>query len=204
MPIVDHAARLITCKLVLYGPGRSGKTTNLTWLHAALPSSQVGALTSVATRHGRTHAFEYRPDESAVVGAFRVGFEVRTMSGEARSSAAREALLEGADGVAFIADSQRDRASDNLASLQEVYRILSLQSVDAHILPMVLQYNKQDLPLEERWSPAEMARQLNARALIEVPAQACHGIGVRETVEALSTRVLAHLGVRSPTLRWAA
>ena len=92
MPIVDHAARLITCKLVLYGPGRSGKTTNLTWLHSPLPSSRVGALSSVATRHGRTHAFDYTPGDSAEVGAFRVAFRLHTMSGEARSSAAREAL----------------------------------------------------------------------------------------------------------------
>lgn len=204
MPIVDHAERLITCKLVLFGPGRSGKTTNLTWLHAALPSSQVGTLSSVSTRHGRTHAFDYRPADDVAVGTFRIAFHLRTMSGQASSAEAGGALLDGADGVAFIADSHRDRAADNLASLQELHRILARYAANAGDFPMVLQYNKQDLPAEERLTPADMAHQLNKQGVIDIPAQAQRGLGVRETVQALSGLVLAYMGATTQAPRWAA
>lgn len=204
MPIVDHAARLITCNLVLFGPARAGKTTNLTWLHAALPGGQVGPLTSVATRHGRSHAFAYRPADLPELGAFQVAFHLRTVAADARRGASRESLLAGADGIAFIADSHRERIDDNLASLRDLSRILERGPAAPFALPMVLQCNKQDLPMDERVDPAELTRMLALPAPVVVPAQAQHGLGVRETVQALSELVLTHLGAATVTPRWAA
>ncbi len=90
MPIVDHATRLITCKLVYYGPGRSGKTTNLTHLHSALPSGQVGSLTSLATRRDRTLFFDYLPIELGTVGAYHVRFQLYTVPGQVTDNRTRE------------------------------------------------------------------------------------------------------------------
>ncbi len=146
MPIVDHATRLITCKLVYYGPGRSGKTTNLTYLHSALPDGQVGSLTSLATRRDRTLFFDYLPVDLGTVGAYRVRFQLYTVPGQPYYKSIRQLVLHGADGVAFVADSQRHRWDDNLESLQDMHANLAEHGVDARDLPVVLQYNKQDLP----------------------------------------------------------
>ena len=101
MPIVDHATRLITCKLVYYGPGRSGKTTNLTYLHSALPGTQVGELTSLATRRDRRLFFDYLPVDLGTVGAYRVRFQLYTVPGQPYYRAIRQLVLQGADGIAF-------------------------------------------------------------------------------------------------------
>ena len=125
MPIVDHATRLITCKLVFYGPGRSGKTTNLTYLHAALPTGQVGSLTSLATRRDRTLFFDYLPVDLGTVGAYRVRFQLYTVPGQPYYRAIRQLVLQGADGVAFVADSQRHRWEENVESLQDLHANLA-------------------------------------------------------------------------------
>ena len=135
MPIVDHATRLITCKLVYYGPGRSGKTTNLTYLHSALPSGQVGSLTSLATRRDRTLFFDYLPVDLGTVGAYRVRFQLYTVPGQPYYRAIRQLVLQGADGVAFVADSQRHRWDDNIESLQDMHANLAEHGVDARICP---------------------------------------------------------------------
>ena len=204
MPIVDHAARLITCNLALFGPAQAGKTTNLTWLHAALPGGQVGPLTSVATRHGRTHAFVYRPAELPDLGAFQVAFHLRTVAGDPRRGTSRETVLAGADGIAFIADGHRERLSETLACLRDVMRMRGGVGTDVQALPLVIQCNKQDLPADLRWDVAELVQWLGPQPPPLIPAQAQHGVGVRETVQALSERVLAHLGAPAWTPRWAA
>ena len=183
MPIVDHATRLITCKLVYYGPGRSGKTTNLTYLHSALPDGQVGALTSLATRRDRTLFFDYLPVELGTV-YYR---------------AIRELVLQGADGIVFVADSQRHRWDDNLESLQDLHGCLAEHGVDARALPFVMQYNKQDLPPSLAVSVADLSVALNFRAVPEFAADALHGVGVFDTLRALGMRVLERLGADEGT-----
>jgi signal recognition particle receptor subunit beta len=194
MPIVDHAARLITCKLVYCGPGRSGKTTNLSFLHAALPGEQVGNLTSLATRRDRTLFFDYLPVELGRVGAYEVRFQLYTVPGQPYYKAIRQLVLQGADGVAFVADSQRHRWDDNLESLQDMHAGLAEQGVDARDLPLVLQYNKQDLPESLVASVAELSATLNFRARPEFAADALRGRGVFDTLRALGMQVLRRLG----------
>lgn len=169
MPIVDHATRLITCKLVYYGPGRSGKTTNLTYLHSALPHEQVGSLTSLATRRDRTLFFDYLPVDLGTVGAYRVRFQLYTVPGQPYYRAIRQLVLQGADGVAFVADSQSHRWEDNIESLQDMHANLAEHGVDARALPIVMQYNKQDLPSSLAASVAELSVALNFRACRSSP-----------------------------------
>lgn len=194
MPIVDHATRLITCKLVYYGPGRSGKTTNLTYLHSALPGEQVGSLTSLATRRDRTLFFDYLPVDLGTVGAYKVRFQLYTVPGQPYYRAIRQLVLQGADGVAFVADSQRHRWEDNIDSMQDLHANLAEHGIDARVLPMVLQYNKQDLPASLAASVDELSIALNFRAVPEFAADAPRGIGVFDTLRSLGMRVLRRLG----------
>jgi signal recognition particle receptor subunit beta len=199
MPIVDHATRLITCKLVYYGPGRSGKTTNLTYLHAALPSGQVGSLTSLATRRDRTLFFDYLPVDLGTIGAYQVRFQLYTVPGQPYYRAIRQLVLQGADGVAFVADSQRHRWDDNIESLQDMHANLAEHGVDARALPVVMQYNKQDLPLSLSASVADLSAALNFRAVPEFAADALSGTGVFATLRALGRTVLRRLGAEDGT-----
>lgn len=194
MPIVDHATRLITCKLVFCGPGRSGKTTNLSYLHTALPGDQVGNLTSLATRRDRTLFFDYMPVDLGTVGAYKVRFQLYTVPGQPYYKAIRQLVLQGADGVAFVADSQRHRWDDNLESLQDMHAGLAEHGVDARVLPMVMQYNKQDLPESLVASVDELSAALNFRARPEFSADALRGVGVFDTLRSLGTQVLRRLG----------
>jgi mutual gliding-motility protein MglA len=194
MPIVDHATRLITCKLVYYGPGRSGKTTNLMYLHDALPSEQVGSLTSLATRRDRTLFFDYLPVDLGTVGAYHVRFQLYTVPGQPYYKAIRQLVLQGADGIVFVADSQRSRWDDNIESLQDMHANLAEHGVDARALPIVLQYNKQDLPASLVASVDELSAALNFRGVPEFAADATQGTGVFDTLRALGTRVMKRLG----------
>lgn len=199
MPIVDHATRLITCKLVYYGPGRSGKTTNLTYLHSALPGTQVGALTSLATRNDRTLFFDYLPVDLGTVGQYRVRFQLYTVPGQPYYAAIRQLVLQGADGIAFVADSQRHRWDDNLESLQDMHANLAQHGVDARTLPIVMQYNKQDLPPSLAASVADLSVALNFRGVPEFAADALQGTGVFQTLRSLGTQVLRRLGADDGT-----
>ncbi len=199
MPIVDHATRLITCKLVYYGPGRSGKTTNLTYLHSALPSGQVGSLTSLATRRDRTLFFDYLPVDLGTVGAYRVRFQLYTVPGQPYYRAIRQLVLQGADGIAFVADSQRHRWDDNTESMQDMHANLAEHGVDARDIPFVIQYNKQDLPESLAATVAELSVALNFRGMPEYAADAIHGVGVFDTLRALGMRVLRRLGADDGT-----
>lgn len=199
MPIVDHATRLITCKLVFYGPGRSGKTTNLSYLHSALPGEQVGTLTSLATRRDRTLFFDYMPVDLGSVGAYKVRFQLYTVPGQPYYKAIRQLVLQGADGVAFVADSQRHRWDDNIESLQDMHANLAEHGVDARGLPIVMQYNKQDLPESLVASVEELGNALNFRSVPEFAADALRGQGVFDTLRSLGTQVLRRLGAEDGT-----
>ncbi len=194
MPIVDHATRVITCKLVYYGPARSGKTTNLTYLHSALPEQQVGKLTSLATRRDRTLFFDYLPVDLGTVGAYKVRFQLYTVPGQPYYRTIRQLVLQGADGIAFVADSQRHRWEDNIDSMQDLHANLAEHGVDARTLPVVIQYNKQDLPPSLAATVDELSVALNFRGVPEFSADATRGLGVFDTLRSLGMRVLRQLG----------
>jgi GTPase SAR1 family protein len=193
MPLVNFTAREITCKLVYYGPGRCGKTTNLQYIHGRVPEHRRGNMVSLATQSDRTLFFDFLPLELGIISGFTTRFQLYTVPGQVYYNATRRLVLQGADGVVFVADSQARRFDDNLESLQNLQDNLLTQGVDIRQLPVVFQYNKQDLPRDLILTPEEMDDALNFRSVQSHPGDALHGTGVFETLRGISELVLKRL-----------
>ena len=194
MPIVNYASREITCKIVYYGPGRSGKTTNLHYIYDRVPESRRGAMVSLATQNERTLFFDFLPLDLGTVSGFKTRIQLYTVPGQIYYRTTRKLVLHGADGVVFVADSQRRQADENLESLRDLHEVLAEQGIDARALPIVLQYNKQDLPRELICSSEELDRALNFRGVPSFTADALGGRGVFETLRKTSELLLRRLG----------
>lgn len=197
MPLVNFTTREITCKLVYYGPGRSGKTTNLLYIHGRVPEARRGNMVSLATQSDRTLFFDFLPLELGTISGFTTRFQLYTVPGQVYYNATRRLVLQGADGVVFVADSQARRFEDNLESFQNLQENLLEQGVSVRQLPLVLQFNKQDLPRDLILSKADLDDALNFRDIPSFGADALHGTGVFETLKALSNLVLQRLS-RTP------
>lgn len=193
MPLVNYSSRELTCKIVYYGPGRSGKTTNLYHIHTRVPEERRGDMISLATRTDRTLFFDYLPLDLGTISGFTTRFQLYTVPGQVYYKSTRKLVLQGADGVVFVADSQRRQMSENVESLQDLHENLAEQEIDARSVPFVLQYNKQDLPREMIMSVAEMDDSLNFRGVPAFAADALHGMGVFETLRSVSELVLRRL-----------
>ena len=198
MPLVNFTAREITCKLVYCGPGRSGKTTNLQYVHGRVPPNRRGDMVSLATHGDRTLFFDFLPLDLGTISGFSTRFQLYTVPGQVYYAATRRLVLQGADGVVFVADSQARRFDENLESLQDLQDALIDQGVDARSFPMVFQYNKQDLPPELILPAAALDDALNFRGMPSHPADALRGGGVFETLRAISALVLERLASRPP------
>lgn len=196
MSLVNFTAREITCKVVYYGPARSGKTTNLQYVFARVPEDRRGRLVSLATQGDRTLFFDFLPLELGTISGFRTRFQLYTVPGQSYYAATRRLVLQGADGVVFVADSQQRRFADNLESLQDLQESLLAQGVDVRALPLVLQYNKQDLPADLVMAPADLDEALNFRGVPSFAADALRGPGVFETLKAVSSLVLRRLAAQ--------
>ena len=200
MSLVNFTAREITCKIVYYGPGRSGKTTNLHYIYGRVPDTRRGRMVSLATQTDRTLFFDFLPLELGTISGFSTRFQLYTVPGQVYYNATRKLVLQGADGVVFVADSQARRLEDNLESLQNLQHNLLEQGVDVRTFPMVVQYNKQDLPPDLILAPADLDDAFNFRGVPSQTADALHGAGVFETLKALSGLVLQRLAVRPSAL----
>ncbi len=193
MSLVNFAAREITCKIVYYGPGRSGKTTNLQYIFGRVPEVRRGRMVSLATHGDRTLFFDFLPIDLGTISGFQTRFQLYTVPGQSYYNATRKLVLQGADGVVFVADSQARRFDDNVESLQNLQENLLSQAVDVRSLPIVLQYNKQDLPADLELSHADLDEGLNFRGVPSFGADALHGSGVFETLKGISGLVLRRL-----------
>ena len=193
MSLVNFTTREITCKIVYYGPGRSGKTTNLQYIYSQVPDERRGRMVSLATQTDRTLFFDFLPLDLGSISGFTAKFQLYTVPGQVYYNATRKLVLQGADGVVFVADSQARQLDENIESLQNLHQNVLEQGVDIRSLPMVLQYNKQDLPQDLVLAPAELDDALNFRSLPSVPADALRGAGVFETLKAVSAAVLRRL-----------
>ena len=193
MPLVNYVSREITCKIVYYGPGRSGKTTNLRFIHERLPADRAGRMVSLATEGDRTLFFDFLPVDLGVVAGFTTRFQLYTVPGQSYYAATRRLVLQGADAVVFVADSRRRQLDENVESFQDLHEHLAAHGVDPRQLPLVLQYNKQDLPREIVAGPAELADVLNFRGVPEFSADALRGTNVFETMRAACGAVLRRL-----------
>ncbi len=195
MSLVNFTTREITCKIVYYGPGRSGKTTNLHYIYGQVPEDRKGTMVSLATQTDRTLFFDFLPLELGSISGFSTKFQLYTVPGQSYYNATRKLVLQGADGVVFVADSQARRFDDNLESLQNLQDNLLAQGVDIRQLPVVFQYNKQDLPPELTTPVPELEESLNFRGVPSFTADALHGPGVFETLRGISELVLSRLAV---------
>jgi mutual gliding-motility protein MglA len=198
MSLVNFTTREITCKIVYYGPGRSGKTTNLQYIYGRVPDDRRGRMVSLATQTDRTLFFDFLPIELGSISGFATRFQLYTVPGQVYYNATRKLVLQGADGVVFVADSQVRQLDENLESLQNLQANLLEQGIDVRTIPVVLQYNKQDLPSDLILAPAELDDQLNFRMVPAFGATAVSGKGVFETLRAISERVLRRLSEEQP------
>lgn len=195
MSLVNYATREITCKIVYYGPGRAGKTTNLHYIHGQVPSDRKGQMVSLATQTDRTLFFDFLPIDLGSISGFTTRFQLYTVPGQIYYQATRKLVLQGADGVVFVADSQQRQLRENIESLQDLHANLAEEGVDARTMPLVLQYNKQHLPPELIYSVPELEEALNFRGVPSFAADALHGPGVFETLRGISEQVLRRLSV---------
>jgi len=191
--LVNFTAREITCKIVYYGPGRSGKTTNLHYVYGRVPETRRGRMVSLATQTDRTLFFDFLPIDLGQISGFTTRFQLYTVPGQVYYNATRRLVLQGADGVVFVADSQARQLDENIESLQNLQANLLDHGVDIRGMPLVLQYNKQDLPRELILTSADLDDALNFRSLPSFPADALHGVGVFETLKSISEQVLKRL-----------
>ena len=193
MSIVNYAAREITCKIVYYGPGRSGKTTNLHYIYGQVPDERKGKMVSLATQTDRTLFFDFLPLDLGTISGFTTRFQLYTVPGQVYYQATRKLVLQGADGVVFVADSQARQLQENIESFQDLHQNLAEQDVDPRSIPLVIQYNKQDLPKDLILSAEELADAINFRGVPDYAADALHGPGVFETLRGISELVLRRL-----------
>jgi signal recognition particle receptor subunit beta len=196
--LVNFTTREITCKIVYYGPGRSGKTTNLHYIYGRVPESRRGRMVSLATQTDRTLFFDFLPIDLGQISGFTTRFQLYTVPGQVYYNATRRLVLQGADGVVFVADSQARQLDENLESLQNLQANLLEHGIDIRTLPVVMQYNKQDLPRELILQLIELDDALNFRGVPSFPADALHGNGVFETLKAITELVLRRLAQGAP------
>ena len=191
MTFINYASREINCKIVYYGPGLCGKTTNLQFIYEKTNPSAKGKLISLATETDRTLFFDFLPLELGNVRGFKTRFHLYTVPGQVFYDASRKLILKGVDGVVFVADSQVERMEANLESFDNLKANLAEQGYDMANIPLVIQYNKRDLPNAAPLD--EMRRLLNTRQQPDFEAAASVGRGVFETLKATAREVLKDL-----------
>ncbi len=191
MPIVNYATREVVAKIVYYGPGRSGKTTNLQYIHSRVPDDRRGSMVSLATEGDRTLFFDYLPIDLGIISDYRTRIQLYTVPGQVYYDATRRLVVQGADGVVFVADSRPEQRESNIDSFRNLHSTLLEQEVDPRDLPICLQYNKRDLP--DVMPTESMDSVLNFRGAPAFTASAVAGTGVFETLEEITRRVLTRL-----------
>ena len=191
MTFINYAAREINCKIVYYGPGLCGKTTNLQYIYDKTNPQAKGKLISLATETDRTLFFDFLPLDLGTVRGFKTRFHLYTVPGQVFYDASRKLILKGVDGVIFVADSQAARMEANVESIQNLERNLKEQGYDLSTIPYALQFNKRDLPTA--LPPDEMYQQLNYKGEPTFEAVARDGTGVFDTLKSVAKLVLTEL-----------
>jgi hypothetical protein len=199
MAIISFRSDEIHCKIVYYGPGRGGKTTNLISIHKALEHQVRGELLSIDTSGDRTLFFDFLPMDLGSIGKFKIKISLYTVPGQVRYNDTRKLVLKGVDGIVFVADSILARKANNVESLQNLEDNLKEQGKDLQSLPLVLQYNKRDLEGSKvALMPAEeVSKDLNPdKKYPEFNASALKGDGVRETFKKICMMTVVDVSAR--------
>jgi signal recognition particle receptor subunit beta len=191
LSFINFAAREINCKIVYYGPGLGGKTTNLQHIFDKTGEQQKGKMISLATESDRTLFFDFLPLDLGTIRGFKTRFHLYTVPGQVFYDASRKLILRGVDGVVFVADSQIERADANIEALDNLVSNLEEHGYDFNTIPYVLQLNKRDLP--NILPAAEMRSQLCRRQEPLFESVASQGIGVFETLKEIARQVLVEL-----------
>ncbi len=191
MSFINFAAREINCKIVYYGAGLGGKTTNLQCVFNKTGEKQKGKMISLATETDRTLFFDFLPLDLGTVRGFKTRFHLYTVPGQVFYDASRKLILRGVDGVVFVADSQEERMDANLEALENLQHNMKEHGYDLNKIPYVLQLNKRDLP---NALPVDKLKQdLVKRSEAVFEAVACQGVGVFETLKEVARQVLVEL-----------
>jgi len=191
MALINVATKEIHCKLVYYGPGLSGKTTNLKYIYSTVPGQARGDLLSIDTETERTLFFDFLPLDLGRVHGYQVRFHLYTVPGQVLYERTRVAVLNGADGVVFTADSQRSKLGEDVRSLQELARNLTQQGKRFLEFPMVMQYNKRDMP--DALPLPVLEKYLNSMHVPAYEAVASKGVGVFDTLRTISKLIVSKL-----------
>ena len=188
MVSINYSSREVCCKIVYYGPGLSGKTTNLQYVHSKVPGNTRGDLISLATEADRTLYFDFLPINIGTINGFAAKFQLYTVPGQVYYNATRKLVLRGVDGVVFVADSQPDKLDENVESLMNLQENLEEYGYNLDEMPLVIQYNKRDLP--GVMSVAELEERLNPKGWPYYEASATIGNGVFDTLKLIIKLVL--------------
>ncbi|MCI0489872.1 MAG: ADP-ribosylation factor-like protein [Blastocatellia bacterium] len=191
MTFINYASREINCKIVYYGPGLGGKTTNLQYIYDSTATQAKGKLISLATETDRTLFFDFLPLDLGTVRGFKTRFHLYTVPGQVFYDASRRLILKGVDGVVFVADSQRERMDANIESLANLETNLKQHGYELTNLPFVLQLNKRDLPNAIPSDVLKTELMRNGEPVFE--AVASKGVGVFDTLKAVAKQVLLEL-----------
>jgi len=191
MASINYALKEISCKIVYYGPGMCGKTTNLQHVHQQTMPEKRGNMVSLATPGERTLFFDFLPLEAARLHGFRTKFQLYTVPGQVMYNSTRRLVLRAVDGVIFVCDSQWEKMRENVESFRNLVENLASYGYSLETTPYVVQYNKRDLP---NIAPVEyMQYVINPRQVPSFDAIAIHGQGVFDTLSAICSLVLANL-----------
>ena len=191
MTFINYASREINCKIVYYGPGLCGKTTNLQYIFDSTAPQSKGKLISLATETDRTLFFDFMPLELGTVRGFKTRFHLYTVPGQVFYDASRKLILKGVDGVVFVADSQEERMDANIESLYNLEENLQSQGYELANIPYVLQLNKRDLP--NVVPVPDLVTELKRRDEPVHEAVAATGTGVFDTLKSIAKLVLTEL-----------
>jgi hypothetical protein len=197
--LINYASREINCKIVYYGPGLGGKTTNLQYVYGKMAPDSRGKLISLATEMDRTLFFDFLPLELGRVRGFQTRFHLYTVPGQVYYNASRKLILKGVDGVVFVGDSQVERFNANIESLNNLYENLQEQGLKIEDLPFVIQYNKRDLP--DVLPVEDIRAELGVENVVEFKAVAIDGRGVFETLKGISKLILVELTKKANAIK---
>jgi len=191
LTFINYVAREINCKIVYYGPGLGGKTTNLQYIYQITSAENKGKLISLATETERTLFFDFLPIDLGQIRGFRTRFHLYTVPGQVFYDSSRKLILKGVDGVVFVADSQEERIDANLESISNLAQNLTEHGFDLEKIPYVLQLNKRDLP--SAMPLEDMKQQLLVKGEPVIEAVSTQGVGVLTTLKAVARQVLVEL-----------
>jgi signal recognition particle receptor subunit beta len=191
MSMINYASREINCKIVYYGTGLGGKTTNLEYVYSRVNPETKGKMISLATETERTLFFDFLPIDLGEIRGFKTRFHLYTVPGQVYYNASRKLILKGVDGIIFVADSQQERTEANIEAMHNLYENLESYGYDLEEIPFAIQYNKRDLG--NVMAVEELRAQLNPEGVPDFEGVAIEGRGVFDTLKAVSKMVVKSL-----------